>query len=102
MSNTIWFITYQLKKDKSEQDFLLASAKCHDEVLSKQKGFISWEVLRDGDTWVDVVKWENGEDAKNAETAGAGNPAARDFYAYINMSTCKQTLYSVEKTHRRA
>ncbi len=99
MPNAIWFISYKLKKGVSAEDFLLASEKCHHEVLSKQKGFVSWEVLHDGDTWVDLVKWETAEDAKNGETAGANNPAAREFYAYINMNSCKLQLYCIEKSH---
>lgn len=67
--------------------------------MSKQKGFISWEVLRDGDTWVDIVKWETTQDAKNGETAGAKNPDAVDFYSYINMSSCKLKLYTLEKNY---
>lgn len=99
MSNAVWFISFKLKKGVSVEDFLLASEKCHNEVLSKQKGFISWEVLRNDDTWVDLVKWETEQDAKKAETAGAGNPAAREFYSFINMNSCKLQLYSIEKTH---
>lgn len=99
MSNAIWFISYKLKKNASVEDFLIASEKCNSEVLSKQKGFISWEVLRDGDTWVDLVRWETAEDAKAAETAGAGNPASQEFYSFINMISCKLNLYSVEKVH---
>ncbi len=95
MSNVVWFISYKLKEGVSAEDFLTASEKCNNEVLSRQKGFISWDILRDGDTWVDLVKWETAEDAKNGETAGAGNPAALEFYSFINMSTCKQQLYSV-------
>lgn len=99
MPNAFWFISYKLKKGSSIEDFLLASKKCNDEVLSRQKGFISWEVLRDGDTWIDLVKWESAEDAKNGETAGGGHPAAREFYSYINMNSCKLQLYTVEKSH---
>lgn len=99
MPNAIWFISYKLKKGASVEGFLLASEKCHDEVLSKQKGFISWEVLRDGDTWVDLVRWETAGDAKKGEAAGADNPAAREFYSFINMNSCKLQLYSVEKSH---
>lgn len=99
MPNAVWFISYKLKKGASVEDFLVASKKCHDEVLSKQSGFISWEVLRDDDTWVDLVKWETAEDAKKGETAGAKNPAAREFYSYINMNSCKLQLYTVEKIH---
>jgi heme-degrading monooxygenase HmoA len=99
MSNTVWFISFKLKKEVSVEDFLLASEKCHNEVLSQQKGFISWEVLRNGDTWVDLVKWETMEDAKSAETAGQSNPAAHEFYACLNMSSCKMQTFTVEKTH---
>ncbi|WP_291527993.1 hypothetical protein [Bacteroides sp. UBA939] len=97
--NAIWFISYKLKTDVSVEDFLIASEKCHNEVLSQQKGFISWEVLRAGDTWVDLVKWETAEDAKNGETAGAGNPASYEFYSFIDMDTCNVQLYTVEKSH---
>ena len=99
MSNAVWFISFKLKEGVSEEDFLCASEKCHNEVLSKQKGFISWEVLRDGDTWVDLVKWETIEDAKNGETAGASNPAAHEFYSFINMPSCKTRLFTLEKAH---
>ena len=99
MSIAVWHISFKLKKGVSEEEFLQASKKCHDEVLSPQKGFISWEVLRDGDTWIDLVKWESAEDAKNGETAGAANPAAHAFYACINMMSCKTRLYTLEKVH---
>ncbi len=99
MSNAVWFISYKLKKGASTEDFLLASQRCHNEVLSKQKGFISWDVLRDGETWVDLVKWETAEDAQKGETAGANHPASHAFYAFINMSSCKLQLYCVEKSH---
>ena len=100
MQNAVWFISYQLKPEVCVADFLTASKKCNDEVLSKQKGFISWEVLRDGDTWVDLVKWETKQDAQNGETAGADNPASHAFYDFINMDTCELRLYSIEKDHR--
>ena len=41
MSNALWFISYKLKKGVSVPDFLRASERCSNEVLSKKKGFIS-------------------------------------------------------------
>jgi len=99
MANSIWFISYKLKEGASEQEFLTASKKCNDEVLSKQKGFISWKVLKNGDTWVDLVTWETSEDAKNGEKAGAGNPAATEFYAFIDFKSLKHELFSVEESY---
>ncbi len=99
MKNVVWLISYRLNNGVSDEEFLQASAACNSEVLSKQKGCISWEVLRNGDTWVDLVRWETAEDAKNAETAGADNPVAGRFYSMIDMASCKHELYIVEKSH---
>lgn len=100
MSNAVWFISYKLVEGASVQDFLLASEKCHSEVLSKRKGFISWKVLADGDTWVDLVTWETLEDGKNAESDnGDPNPIALKFYSFIDPDSLKSQFYSVEKSY---
>ena len=102
MPKAVWYISYKLVEGASVEDFLLASKKCHDDSMSKNKGFISWEVLRDGDTWVDVVTFETLDDAKNAE--GDGNeatkhPSAIEFYSFIDPTTLKDTSYILEKSH---
>jgi len=99
MPNAVWFISYKLKEGKSVEDFLVASERCNNEVLSLQKGFISWDVLRDGDTFVDLVTWETMEDAKNGETAGRDNPAANEFYSFIDFKSLKMQAYSVERSY---
>jgi len=100
MPNAVWFISYKLVEGTSLTDFLLASEKCHNEVLSKRKGFISWKVLLDGDTWVDLVTWETMKDAENAESDdGDINPIAQDFYSYIDPNSLKHQLFSVEKNY---
>ena len=100
MPNAVWFISYNLKKGASVSDFLLASKKCSDEVLSKKKGFISWEVLNDGGTWVDLVKWETMEDAVNAEKDdGEKHPAATEFYSFINFNSLKMRVYTIENSY---
>lgn len=100
MSNAIWFISYKLAEGVSVSDFLLASQECNNEVLSKKKGFISWKVLADGDTWVDLVTWETMEDAINAEkNDGNMDPVAQKFYSFIDFSTLKLQAFSVEKSY---
>jgi len=99
MSNAVWVISYKLVEEASVPDFLLASEKVNNEVLSKQKGFISWKILREGDTWIDIVTWETMDDAAKGETAGEGNPAALAFYAFIDFNSIKQQCLSVEKSY---
>ena len=99
MSETVWFISYKLVKGASVQDYLSASEQVNNEILSKQKGFVSWKVFADGDTWVDLVTWETIDDAKNAEIAGAANPVAQKYYSLIDMESCKQTYYTVVKSY---
>ena len=100
MSKAVWFISYDLKKGTSVEDFFIASQECHNEVLSKKKGFISWKVLSKGDTWVDLVEWETMEDAIRAEKEdGAPNPIAQKFYSFINFKTMNMQAYSVRKSY---
>ena len=99
MSNAVWFISYKLVEGASVSDFLIASEKVNNEVLSKQKGFISWKVLVDGDTWVDLVTWETMDDAKAGETAGGANPVAHEFYSFIDFSSLKSQSFLVEKSY---
>ena len=100
MSKAIWFISYKLKKDASTEDFLLAQKECHDQVLSKKKGFISWQALSQGDTWVDLVTWETMEDAIAAENDGsAPEPAAAKFYSFLNFNSMKMQAYTIEKDY---
>ena len=99
-NNAIWFISYKLKKEASVEDFLLAQEKCSNEVLSKKQGFISWQVLRSGDTWVDLCTWNTMEDAKNAEKDdGKPNPVAQKFYSFIDFKSLRHQVFSVEKTY---
>ena len=98
MPNAVWFISYKLVAGASVPDFLHALEKCKDEVLSKKQGYISWKVLVDGDTWVDLVTWETMDDAKNAESDGAPNPVAQKFYSFIDFSSLKMQCYTVEKS----
>ena len=100
MPNAVWFISYKLVEGASVSDFLLASEKCNNEVLSKKKGFISWKVLAHGDTWVDLVTWKTIEDAVNAEKSdGQPELAALKFYSFIDFSSLKQEVFSVEKSY---
>jgi len=100
MSNVVWSISYKLVEGASVEDFLLASEKTHDEVLSKQKGFISWKVLADGDTWLDLVTWETMEDALNAENSDSNpDPVALKFYSFIDQSSLKNQVFLLEKSY---
>ncbi|MCL2570965.1 MAG: hypothetical protein FWE11_01050 [Defluviitaleaceae bacterium] len=100
MSNAVWFISYKLIEGASIPDFLIASQNCHNEVLSKKKGFISWKVLAVDDTWVDFVTWETMDDAINAESDdNIPSPIAQKFYSFIDPNSIKHQLYSVEKSY---
>ncbi|MCL2855207.1 MAG: hypothetical protein FWE21_06265 [Defluviitaleaceae bacterium] len=99
MQNAVWVIQFKLKKGVTAEEFLTASQKCQDEVISQQKGYLSWKQLVDGDTWIDVIEWQTREDADAALTAGASNPAAQEFYAKMNINSVKHQTLSVAKVY---
>jgi len=98
MKNAIWFISYKLKKGADESEFLAASKQLGKEYISKQKGYISWKQLKDGDIWADLAAWETMDDAKAFEKGDGGELAAK-FYSFINFNSIKSQFYTVEQSH---
>lgn len=99
MSNAIYFVSYKLKKGVSVSDFLLASEKLNDGFMSKQKGFISWKQLLEGEMWVDLLTFEAMDDAQRVSNPSSTNDLAENFYSFINLNSCKVHLFSVERSY---
>ena len=99
MTQTVWHITYKLVEGASVQEYLAASEQVNREIISKQKGFVSWQVLTSGDGWIDLVTWETLEDAKNAETAGAETPVSATYYSLLDMHSCRMTNCPIPQSY---
>ena len=98
MSNAIMFISFKLAAEVSALDFTKASEKMHREFISKQKGFISWKQLIDGDKWADLVTWETTDCAKNAMAASYNDAASGEFFALLDMESVNAQLYEVRSS----
>ena len=100
MPNAIFYVSYKLKKGASVPEFLQASERLNNEYISKQKGYISWKQVVDGDTWADFATFETMEDVKNFE-ANSANPGELSlaFYSYINLNSCKVHYFTVERSY---
>jgi len=100
MSNAIYYVSFKLKKGVSVPDFLLAAEKLKDEYISKQKGYISWKQMVDGETWADMITFETMDDLKAFEEASQNpNEFAMKFYSFLNVNSCKTHKFSVEREY---
>lgn len=100
MSNAIYYVSYKLKKSASVPDFLLAAEKLNNEHISKQKGYVSWQQLVDGETWADLCTFESMDDLKNfLEASKDPGESALHFYSFINLPSCKSHYFSVERSY---
>ena len=100
MPNVVFFVSYKLKKGASVPDFLLATEKLNDAYMSKQKGYVSWKQLVDGETWADYITFKTMDDAKRIEQATEPNDFAETFYSFINLNSCKTHFFSVERNYK--
>ena len=100
-NNAIYYVSFKLKKDAVAADFLAAAQKLNDEFISKQKGYISWKQLFDGERWADMCTFETMDDLRNfKEASKTPCEAALNFYSFINLPSCKEHIYSVEKVYK--
>ena len=99
MAKAAWIFSYKLKKTVSEEEFIELTQKLHDEVISKAHGFISWEHYLQDNVWTDFVLWETEEDAQNATTVGKGKKVTENFYACIQMNTCRALISKLVKKY---
>jgi len=97
MPHAVLFISFNLVKGASVPDFLRASEKLNNEYMSKQKGYVSWKQLLDGEMWVDFLTWETMDDAKKIMESSSPNALAEEFYSFIDLESCKIQFFSVEK-----
>lgn len=99
MSKAVWNFSFKLKKGVTQDDFIGATERLHDEIISKAKGFVSWEQYLQGDTWTDLVVWETLEDANHGTTVAEGSDLAKIFYSMIQMNTCKALISTFVKKY---
>ncbi|MCD1125505.1 hypothetical protein LPW36_05685 [Jinshanibacter sp. LJY008] len=50
---------FKIKDGVSEADFLRAHEKFNREFMSKQKGYVSHSLIRNGAKWFDVAVWDS-------------------------------------------
>ena len=101
MSNVVFFNTYELNKGASVPDFLAATESLVNDHVSKQKGYLSFRLLAEGDKWADYAIFETPGDlnAFLESSEHNTNELADRFYSFLNFDTCVSKIYTVEKSH---
>lgn len=99
MANAAEFSAFKLKKGVAVSDFLRISDEFTKGFLSKQKGYLSRQLLVEGEKWADYVLWETVADIQNAfETAKADAVAGR-YLRCLNLNSCTTNLFTIEKSY---
>ncbi|MCL1898903.1 MAG: hypothetical protein FWG11_00020 [Promicromonosporaceae bacterium] len=87
LTPTVHFNVYRLKKGVDPAEFLAAFDELVAREISASAGFVSADLLSDGDTYVDLLRFETAADLATFEAAAAdpSEPAQR-FYSFINFT----------------
>lgn len=102
MLSAVFYCSFKLKKGVDVEEFLKAAEKLNNEYISKQKGYISWKQMVDGDTWADSIAFETLEDVKKFEAdAGNSGELAKNFYSFINLNSCKVNYFSIKRNYQK-
>ena len=74
-------ISYQLADAVTEEHLLRVAARIVESWMTKQPGFIKWEIHKNNTGgYTDIVYWNSKEDAAKAEKEMVNIPNANDWY----------------------
>ena len=99
MPNAVEFSAFKLKKGVAVSDFLCIADEFNEGFLSKQKGYVSRQLLVEGEKWADYVLWESVEDIHNAFKVAEKDEVAYKYLSCINLNSCTTNLFSIEKSY---
>jgi hypothetical protein len=85
---TLELVVYALSEGASREQFIATNGAVSS-WISKQPGFISRELVYDGDgdRWVDVIWWEAMEDAHAAAELSQTSESCAPMFALIDMES---------------
>ena len=90
---------FRLVPGTDEEAFLDAAEASQSGFLGEQKGFIGRDLLRTDDgSWMDIVRFESGEEAQAAFEGFAGHPSVTAFESMLDPGSVSMTHWSVAKS----
>ena len=91
-------ISFKLKEGVSTENFLETSDAIQEHYISKCKGFISRQLMKNDDVWTDWVIWETMADAENAMSKSVENESGMKFTALVG-EIVEYQLYPIERAY---
>ena len=101
MEKVAFLNIYKLRKGVSIPEFKKSVEVLNNEYISKLKGYISFELMNDGDTWADKTVFESLEDAEAFAKSCEPNELAEKFYSFLNLSTCRSNMFKIEDSYKK-
>ena len=92
---------FMLKNGVSESDFLRVHDKWNREFMSKQDGYVSHTLIRNGDTWFDLAIWDSMEAKEKAFKDIYENAATTEYISLIDSIGTDEEIpiFTVVKTY---
>ena len=99
MATTAWIFSYKLKKNVSEEQFIERTKSYTMRSSPKRKDLSPGNIIYRIKCGLTFVLWETEEDAHNATTVGQGKEVTENFYACIQMNTCRTLISQLVKKY---
>jgi len=84
MSQVVELPAFTLKKGVREQDFRVAHEKFNREFMKKHPAYVSHKLLRNGESWFDLVIWKSEEGKNQAFKDIYDYPGIADYMSFID------------------
>lgn len=80
MSMVIELAPFKLAPDVTQEAIMQASDELQTQFLEKQEGYVRRDLVRDGDSWYDIIHWTNREAAERAMQQAMASDACLRYF----------------------
>jgi len=98
MKSTVEITRFKLKEGADVSEFLKASVQFLEKFLKSQSGFVSRNLITNGEgVWADLATWESMEAAQAVETAMTKNEHAGVYCSFIDFESMSMEHFYIEQ-----
>lgn len=95
--NVLEVVSFELKKEVVEDEFLEISNSLQENFIKTQEGFIQRILAKEKGKWINTIVWEDGDCSKAAGEKMGETDCGKKYFEALDQKTLSLSYYTVNE-----